>query len=386
MTAHYDVAVVGGGIVGLAHAWMATLRGLRVALFERTPDARGASIRNFGMIWPIGQPPGSLYELALRSRARWLELQRRQVLDVEACGSIHLAYRDDELAVLREFCDADDVPEGVEMIGPAEVLRRSNLVKPDGLLGGMYSSAELRVDPRTASARIASWLATEHAVDVHFATPIMRVEGRCLTDSGGRRWTADRTIICSGSDLKTLYPAVLARSGLRLCKLQMLRAAAQSDRQPISPHLASGLTLRHYASFRNCPGHDALCRRIAAETPELDRYGIHVMASQAADGEVILGDSHEYDEAITPFDKAEIDELILRELRGLLRLENWTITQRWHGVYAKHPERPIFEQQVDDGVWVFVGPGGAGMTLAFGLAERAWQQWQPQDESQHATA
>src|SRR4051812_37442118 len=105
MTRRADVAVIGGGIVGLAFAWTAARQGKSVVLFERDPKAQGASVRNFGMVWPIGQAAGALHRTSLRSRELWVELAGKVGLGHDPIGSLHLAYKGDELAVLEEFED-----------------------------------------------------------------------------------------------------------------------------------------------------------------------------------------------------------------------------------------------------------------------------------------
>lgn len=373
MPTKYDVAVIGAGIVGLAHAWMAVRRGLSVLVVDRTSVAQGASVRNFGMIWPIGQPAGELYGTALRSRELWLELARENAVDLAECGSIHLAHRDDELAVLQEFCDQGT--HAAEMITADQVQQLSPLANLTELRGGMLSRTEARVDPRKASAGIARWLSEQHDVTFQFDTAVCQVSAGSISASDGQSWQAERIIVCGGSDLLTLFPQQLQQAGLKLCKLQMLSTPTQQQLQPDSPHIASGLTLRHYTSFEACPGHQQLRQRIASETPELDRFGIHVMASVMPDRRVILGDSHVYDNEVTPFDSIEINELILRELRKIIQLHDWNISEQWHGLYAKHPQLPVVEAEVEPGVHICTGTGGAGMTMSFGLADRIWNRW-----------
>lgn len=378
MTQRVDVAVVGAGIVGLAFAWEAARRGRSVALFERGSRATGASVRNFGMVWPIGQPAGDDYARALRSRERWLELGRRGVVWVGECGSLHVAHEDDEDAVLREFADAAPT-SGVTCtyLDPAEAARRFPAVNPAGLRGALHSPAELAVNPPEAIARLPHFLAEAHGVTFRPGTAVVGVEMPRVVTAAGETWAADRVFVCSGTDFETLFPAVYAAAGIRRCKLQMMKTRPQPDGWRLGPHVAGGLTLCHYRSFELCRTLPALRRRVAETMPEYVRQGIHVMASQTDAGEVVVGDSHLYDDAITPFDSPEIDDLILAYLRKLVRLPDWTIAARWHGMYAKHPDRPIVYAEPQPGCVVAMAPGGAGMTLSFGFARDWWEEHDP---------
>jgi FAD dependent oxidoreductase TIGR03364 len=371
----FDVAIVGGGIVGLANAWLSARKGLSTVLFERDRVACGASIRNFGMVWPIGQPTGELFEMALRSRAFWLELRRDAGLWVNECGSIHLAREDDEQAVLEEFLQLDPRGDQLELLSAAEVQAKSNAANPDGLRVGLWSPHELCVNPPQAIEQFTKWIGENQRVTVKPAITITSINNQTLTTSCGRKFTAERVAICSGSDFETLFPDVYREAGLRKCKLQMLATAPQPDGWKLGPHMAGGLTLRHYRSFECCPSLAKLKARIAGDKPRLDRYGIHVMASQNDNGEVILGDSHLYDEEITPFDSQEIDDLILAELQTLIRIPDFGVQRRWHGVYAKHPEHHVFVAEPQTNCKVITATGGAGMTLSFGLAEQIWNDW-----------
>ncbi|WP_369803227.1 FAD-dependent oxidoreductase [Flavobacterium sp. LM5] len=46
----YDLLVVGGGILGLFHAYHALQKKLKVAIIEKNSLPSGASVRNFGQV------------------------------------------------------------------------------------------------------------------------------------------------------------------------------------------------------------------------------------------------------------------------------------------------------------------------------------------------
>lgn len=365
----YDDAVVGAGIVGLAHAYHLAKRGRRVVVFERNPAACGASIRNFGMIWPIGQPEGAMRATAERSRDLWLEVLGESGLWHDRCGSLHLAYHDDEAKVLAEFIErARGSGRDVEWLDPSEVAKRSSSVRQVGLRGAMWSPGEVCVDPREAIAKLPGWLARRFDVTFEFGRAVSGYDGEVVC-AGDFTWNASRLWVCAGDDLATLYPEVLGSLGLVRCKLQMMRSRARGASFRLGPMLAAGLTLRHYKSFEICPSLSDVRARVTREAPWFDDFGIHVMASQHGSGEITIGDSHEYGDRLEPFDKTEIDDRILEYLATFLDVPDLQIASRWHGIYVKHPTEPYVVARPAEGVTAVTGLGGAGMTLSFGLAE-----------------
>jgi len=364
-----DIAVVGGGILGLAHAYVFARRGKRIVLFERSGRAAGASVRNFGMIWPIGQPGGEMHQLALCSRETWIEILAAAKLNYRPTGSLHVAYCPDEAEVLREFAEiGPSAGYACQWLGREETLARSPAVRQESLQGALWSGTELTVDPREAVAGLGAYLPAI-GVECRYGVAVKRIDLPIVETSSGC-WEVDAAIVCAGDDFETLYPEVFSGSGLTRCKLQMMRTRPQPGAWQFGPALAAGLTLRFYKSFTICAALSALKARIAAEKPEYEKWGIHVLASQTADGAITLGDSHQYGLEVDVFDRAEIDDLILNEARTFLNLPCWHIAERWHGVYSLHPERPFFEAEPAPGVRIMTAPGGSGMTLSFGLAER----------------
>ncbi len=369
-----DVAIVGGGILGIAHAFEAARRGQSVVLFERSSQAQGASIRNFGLIWPIGQTPGRVHERALRTRELWLDIAPKAKIWHRKTGSLHLAYALDEWDILCEFRDlAPTLGYNVELLNPQKTLDTGQGIRPHGLRGSLWSENELCVDPGQAMIQLPAFLSRNYNVDVHYSTHVHAIEHPHVYTSQGT-WEVERSIVCNGDDFESLYPDIFQSSNITRCKLQMMRTSPQPQDWQLGPTIAAGLTLRHYDSFRSCKSLAAYSNRIAKESPEFDQWGIHVLASQNGAGEILIGDSHEYDWQPSIFDQPIIDKLILNYLKSFLVVPSLEITQRWHGIYAKLPHQSEFVAYPDREVTIVNGVGGAGMTTAFGLAEETFNQ------------
>ena len=362
--------VIGAGIVGLATARALAIRGYKVTVFERNERAVGASIRNFGMVWPIGQPTGPLFERAMLSRSIWKQCCTDAGIWHDEVGSLHLAYNDDELQVIEQYANINKTQRDCALLTPDQALQKSQGVNPAGLKGALWSSTEMIVEAREAIGTIARYLAEKHNVTFHWNTAISRIE-KSLVTSGNQKWQADEIFICTGVEFETLYPELFASLNITKCKLQMMRLAAQPNNWRIGPALCGSLSMIHYPGFQSAPALPALRKRYEEQYADYLKWGIHVMVSQNPSGELTVGDSHEYGLVHDPFDKDFINQMILKYLQTFTSLKDTRVIQTWNGTYAKMTTGQT-ELVVDasPGVTIINGLGGNGMTLSFGLCEQ----------------
>lgn len=368
--------VIGAGIVGLATARALSEKGFAVKVFDRHPQANGASVRNFGMVWPIGQPSGLMYKRAMRSRQIWKTIAVEADIWHEETGSLHLAYNAEEWQVLREleFVFKKE-KRNVALLDKNKIAENYEHVNTDNLIGGLYSADEMLVDPREAIAALPDYLTEKYGVEFNWNKCVSYVADQTVYIGNEEEHEADIIFVCSGADFETLYPEEFSKLPLTKCKLQMMRTVSMPERLRIKTAICGGLSLLHYTSFKAAPSLPLLHKKMSDEMKTYLDYGIHVMAAQNGKGEITIGDSHEYGLHLDPFDRAAVNKMILDYLKTFLKINNNAIAESWNGVYPKltNGDTEIFFSP-DQGVYILNGVGGAGMTLSFGLAEEVVEQ------------
>jgi len=360
----YDLAVVGAGIVGLAHALAAAKRGLRVVVIDRDAQANSASIRNFGLVVVTGQDPGISYQRAARSRQVWTEVAAEAGIDILQRGKLVVAQRPEALAVLEAFAAG---AEG----GDCHLLTRDEVVAENGcldasrMLGGLYSPHELRVESREAIPRLAALLAERHHVAFRRGVAVSAVVPPVVETSAGPV-RAEKIVVCPGDDLATLYPERIAAHRVQRCKLQMLRLADPGAR--FRSALVSDLSLLRYGGYGGLPEADALRRRLQSERADALADGVHLIVTQSADGSLVVGDSHHYGHTPDPFGNETVDRLILDEFATLFGKAP-PVLARWLGTYASAPDHACFRDAPHDDVRLVMITSGTGASTGFAIGE-----------------
>ena len=366
----YDLAVIGGGIVGLAHAITAARRGQRVVLIERERRANGASIRNFGFVTVTGQERGESWALARRTRDVWAEIAPLAGITVEHRGLYVSARSDEAMAVIEAFL-ATEMGDGCQQITADAFRAATGGLGSADLLGALYSPHELRMESRDAIPLLTRWAMDHLGIDILTETVAFSSLPPILHTSRGTI-AAAQVVVCPGDDFSTLWPDRIAAYNLRRCRLSMLRLADPGIRLPGA--LMSDLSLTRYAGYAALPQAAALKAKLVAEQPRHYANGVHLIVAQGSDGTLIVGDSHHYDDLPGPFAPASAEHDILDEYVRATGRPAPAVIERWVGTYASADDRTHLIDTPADDVRLVIVTGGTGASTSFGIAEKVLNQ------------
>lgn len=363
MNKNFDLIVVGAGIIGLATAFRAAQKGLKVAVVERDAQAVGASVRNFGFVTVSGQQAGEHWQRAKKSRDIWAEIAPKIGIEVCHKGAHFIARRKESAAVLHEFSHT-------EMGAECRFLSQKEIESQAGYLqkgeSVLYSPHEIRIESKTAIPLFAQWLAAKYAVDFFCQTTVQGVDLPAVQTSRGAL-QAQYCIVCPGADLHSLFPQAFARANARLCTLNMVRVM---PKRPFTLNAAvlSDLSLARYEGFAALASGQKLAALLDAEMPAYRQAGIHLIVAQSADGSLVLGDSHLYDKQEIPFRNEKLDNMILAEFHRIMDIGAVDVIERWSGVYPSAKEA-VFIATPQKNTTIGTVTGGTGASTCFAFAD-----------------
>lgn len=362
------VVIVGSGILGLMHAVQAQDLGHDVVHLEREAGTRGASVRNFGLVWVSGRARGAELRLAQRSRDLW----EKVAADVPGVGfrphgSLTVARTADELAVMRSAAAQTDAAERETTLLSAEEVREVNPAVRGEVAGGLLCRRDAIVEPRDvpgalrahllASGRY-SWLPLHEAVE--YASHSVR-------DQHGTWHHGDKVVLCTGAHYRGLAGDHLGSAPLRRVRLQMMQTEPYEGR--LTTSIADGDSLRYYPAY-DLPERSLL----APQGIDAAAWHSQLLMVQRLDGSLTIGDTHAYDEPFD-FDLQETPYDHLRDVaESILGGPLPRTARRWAGVYSQVTDDSLYHRaELAEGVEVVTGPGGRGMTCSPAIAEETFQ-------------
>ena len=354
MTEHTDLAVVGGGVIGLAVAWRAARAGLAVCVIDPAPGS-GATRAAAGMLAPVAEAAwgeDALLRLGLAAAERWPDFARElseatgRDVDYARAGSLIVALDASDHAWLLELLALQTrAGLAVSRLRSRECREAEPLLSP-GIRGGLLVESDAHVDPRRVVAAL--------------------LEALVAAGVGLRRERASSMLIDRG-----------AVSGVRLSSGAVVRAGRVVLAAGCWSARIQGLPVEDLPAVRPVKGQ--ILRLVSRSgAPFLRRtvravaHGSRVYVVPRGDGEVVIGATQEergFDGAVTAGGVWELLRDALAVLPGLAELE---LVESAAGLRPGSPDNaPLLGPASLPGLYVATGHHRTGVLLAPLTAEIA---------------
>ncbi|GAB3629890.1 FAD-dependent oxidoreductase [Pandoraea terrae] len=337
----YDIAVIGGGLVGMAIAYGLAKRGQKVIVCDGEDNALRAARGNFGLVWVQGKGASctNYARWSLHSANAWQafadDLMKRTGVSVgfQRPGGFNIAETAEQLAVkqasMRDLFAAEPALK-YEVLDHHELKRRLPAIGPD-VAGAIYSPNDGHVSPLyTLRALFAAFeqAGGEYAPNEN-VTDIAPAGGAFRVRLGERTFDAGRVVLAAGLGNRTLAPMV----GLSA---------------PVKPLRGQIIVTERVKPFLSHPT---------------------IYVRQTVEGSVMMGDSAEdvgFDDGVTPDVLADIAR---RAIAPFPILKDARIVRAWGALRVMTPDGlPIYEESTAH-PGAFLATCHSGVTLAAAHSE-----------------
>jgi glycine oxidase len=345
-----DGVIVGGGVIGLACAWRAARRGLRVRVLERDRPGAGASGVAAGMLAPVGEATWGeeqLLQLALLSHATWPRFAAELAATANSepgfleLGALHVALDRDEAEVLRRRFELMQSHElAARWLRPRDARGLEAGLSPR-FSAAVHAPHEAAVDPR------ALLEALRRAGEAEGAEIFDRSEVReALLDQG--RLAGVRTVDGDEHRAEWTVLATGAWSG-------EARWLPREARPPVRPVKGQIVTLRG-------PAGTPVCERIVVSE--------RVYVVPRLDGRVIVGATVEEQGFDTRVTAGGVHELLREAYRVLPDIAELELAEAVAGLRPGSPDNaPLIGESEFEGLLLATGHYRSGILLAPATAE-----------------
>jgi sarcosine oxidase subunit beta len=208
MHRHADIAIIGGGIVGMSCAYeLARQSDLRIVLFDKQNPASGTTGGSAGVI--CLHDMGELYaQLTLLGYARIQQLRHDYGFNYHPWGSLQVAYEPADFPPplspyqVRFGSDAPGDIYRQEILDTASLIERYPWIRPERVKGGVFYPNQGFIDPYELVALYERLALETGRVEIHRNTPVLqiRTQGEQITTLVTRRgpWSVGQVLNAGG--------------------------------------------------------------------------------------------------------------------------------------------------------------------------------------------
>lgn len=343
---HFDIAIVGAGIVGAACAWECVRSKLRTVVIDRGPVGGGTTAAGMGHVVVMDDSLPQ-YLLTRYSQHLWRQLAADHLpaaVEYDECGTIWVAADEEELAEARrkqEFFAGRKFAS--QMLDAAELAAQEPNLRP-GLAGGLLVPSDGVLYPPCA-ARFFLDRARDLGAQIRLGSEVTAVAGGVVTLADCSRLEAGRVVNAAGPWSPTLYAGLAVK--------------------PRKGHLA--ITDRYPRFARHQLVELGYLK--SAHSVATDSVAFNIQPRST--GQMLIGSSRQYGSDDATIDHGILSRMLARAKTYMPEIGRLRVNRVWTGLRAATPDKlPLIGPSPTDArTWFATGHEGLGITTSLATAK-----------------